>query len=296
MVLGVIFGFLAAFFQSLSYVFMRVFTSRHRNDIVKLLALSHIMMGLISIVLVPILWAEEMPPLSQYVAVLFSTAIFYILGQFFLFAAILKSEPSRVSPLLGLKILMLAVISFVFFDENFSAAKWLAVVLSSVAVFMLSNSGKKLEWKCLGLVLLACLCFSLSDLSIKGLVENFEYLGIFRAASLGTGLCYILCGIFGLIILLFTFKGTTKETWIYAVPFSLSWFIAMIFLFSCFGIIGVVFGNILQSTRGIISILMGFMIARAGYEALDERISRKLLIQRVLAALLMTGSVVLFLI
>lgn len=296
MVLGIIFGFLAAFFQSGSYICMRIFTSRHRNDIVKLLALSHILMGIFSVILVPFLWGENMPVVGQYLPELFSTAIFYLLGQFFLFAAILRSHPSRVSPLLGIKIFILAVISVIFFGESFSAAKWAAVIFSGGAVFLLSNSGKRLQWRCLFLALAACVSYSLSDLSIKELVENFEYMGIFRAASLSTCLCYILCGVIGGVTLLFTYKNTTKDTWLFSLPFAISWFIAMIFLFSCFGMIGVVFGNILQSTRGIISIMMGYLIGHAGFEMLDEKVTRKILIQRIIAAVMMTAAVILFLI
>lgn len=49
---------------------------------------------------------------------------------------------------------------------------------------------------------------------------------------------------------------------------------AMFFLFGCFGTIGVVYGNILQSLRGVISILVGFLIARMGFVSLEEKVGR----------------------
>jgi uncharacterized membrane protein len=145
------------------------------------------------------------------------------------------------------------------------------------------------------MVLLACLSYSLSDLSIASLVGKFHSIGALHGASLSAALCYILCGVFGLIILLFTPKNTSKDTWVYAIPFSVSWFLAMIFLFSCIGSIGVIFSNIIQSTRGIISILLGVWVAYAGFEALEPKVSRRVFFQRILAAILMTGSVAMFL-
>ncbi|HBG78125.1 MAG TPA: hypothetical protein DDW84_04645 [Phycisphaerales bacterium] len=93
---------------------------------------------------------------------------------------------------------------------------------------------------------------------------------------------------------LFFTQNTSKEAWLDSIPFAFFWFIAMIFLFSCFAVIGVVFGNIIQSTRGIISIVLGYVIANFGFELLETKITKKVFIQRILAALLMTASIALF--
>ena len=83
--------------------------------------------------------------------------------------------------------------------------------------------------------------------------------------------------------------------WLYSLPFAVSWLIGMFFLFSCFGVVGVVFGNILQSTRGLLSIILGVFVAYAGFEALEPKMTKKILIQRILAAVLMAGAVAMFL-
>ncbi len=293
---GILLGLIAAFFQSASYLCSRIFTLRHNNDIIKLLVLSHIIMGVVSAPLAIFLLPAKMPPFSEYGLVLLGTAVFYLLGQFFLFVAIVRFEPSRVSPLLGLKVLILAILSVLFFQGHFSLTKWLAVLLSTLSIFLLSNSGQRLEWKCIALTLLACLAYCLSDLCIGMLVDKFRFLGLFRAAPFSASLSYLLCGVFGLIVFCFIPGKASKDTWAYAVPFAASWFLAMIFLYFCFGFIGVVFGNIIQSTRGIISILLGVFIAHIGFEALDAKITRTMFIQRIIAAILMTGSVALFLI
>lgn len=295
--LGIAMGLGAALFQSLSYVCCRLYLKHHSDNAISLLALSHIMMGLVSIPIAVFLWPASMPALSQYGLSLLGSAGFYLLGQVFLFTAIIHSEPSRVSPLLGLKVLMLSVFGLVFFHQPFTLAKWIAVAFSTVAALLLSYNGKRLERRFVVLGLLACLCYCLSDMNIKTLVDHFSFMdGTFKAASMATALCYMVCGLVGAVIVAFKPAFLNRQTWLFAMPFAASWFLGMIFLFSCFGFVGVVYGNILQSTRGIISIVLGFVIAHIiGLESLESKCSKAMILKRIAAAILMTAAVVLFL-
>jgi hypothetical protein len=167
--------------------------------------------------------------------------------------------------------------------------------LTTAAVMLLSASGNRLEGRFIVLGLLACVSYCLSDLSIKVLVDHFAFLGVLRGAVFATALSYILCGIVGVAAVAVYPKHSTPATWLYAVPFAISWFVAMIFLFSCFGLVGVVYGNILQSVRGMISIGLGFIIAHLGFETLESRPTQRIIAQRLAAAVLMVAAVVLFL-
>src|SRR3989339_1483718 len=109
MLVGIFFGFLAGLFQSISYLCSKLFIKRHKNDIGTLLALSHIIMGIISVPLVFYLKPDDIPSFTTYQWALFGTAGFYLLGQIFLFIALTRTEASRVSPLLGMKIIILAI-------------------------------------------------------------------------------------------------------------------------------------------------------------------------------------------
>ncbi|MFH1615748.1 MAG: EamA family transporter [Planctomycetota bacterium] len=294
MFLGILFGLLAALFQSISYLCTSVFIGKHKNNIGTLLALSHIIMGIISVPLVFFLLPRNMPGLSSYLLMLLGSSGFYLLGQFFLFSALVKSEPSSVSPLLGLKIIILALISFVFLHQYLSLIQWFAVVVCSFSVFLLSHYGTSIHRSSLIMIVLACFAYCFSDISIKALVDQFKYLGLFHGAVFSAALSYILCGIAGLLFLLVQPHNTSKSTWLYSLPFAVSWLIAMICLFSCFALIGVIFGNILQSTRGIISIVFGYLIAHLGFERLETKTTRTVFIKRILAALLIMGSIALF--
>ena len=291
---GILVGLLAAFFHSISYLSTRVFNKAHGNDIVTLFVLSHIIMGVISVPLAILLLPEKMPELSSYVWPLLGSSIFYLLGQLFLFSALEKSEPSSVSMFLGLKVFMLAIISMILFQQSLSVYQWIAVILSSCSIMMLSGSGKKQNFLGFICVMLACVSYCFSDLSIKALVNNFTYLGIFKGAVFSTSICYILSGVLGTSILLFKPHRIDKQAWLLSLPFAVSWFAAMIFLFSCFAMVGVVFGSILQSTRGIMSIILGYLIANFGFEVLEAKITKKVFTIRMLAAILMTGAIALF--
>ena len=295
MSLGIIFGLLAAVFQSVSYVCTRLFTKRHKDDIGTLLALSHIIMGIISIILVICLMPRYMPDFARYLPSLLGSTGFYLFGQVFLFSALVTSEASRVSPLLGMKVIILALISFLLLGQRLVLTQWAAVLLCSISVFLLSNSGTKVHRNTLILVLLPMSARNcISDLSIKALVAHFEFMGTFKGAVFSTALCYLLSGFVGLTYLVLKPHNTTRDTWLYSLPFAFSWLIAMFFLFSCFALIGVVFGNILQSTRGVISIVLGFLLAHAGFERLETKVTRDVFIKRILAACLMTLSIALF--
>lgn len=129
------------------------------------------------------------------------------------------------------------------------------------------------------------------------LLDHFAFMpSTLQAASLTAALTYVLCGAVGVVIVLIQPGHSTRDTWLYSLPFALSWFAAMICLFSCFALVGIVYGAILQSTRGIISVALGFIIARAGFVSLESKSSKQMIARRLIAAALMTGAVALFLI
>jgi drug/metabolite transporter (DMT)-like permease len=231
--------------------------------------------------------------LPRYALPLAGCVIFYLLGQVFLFRSFKDTDASRVSPLLGLKILMLAALTLIFTNQHFHFLQWGGILLSVVAAYMLGLLGKKMSLKSWGWIFCACLCYSLSDLSIKALIGRFAGLGLFHASVLSTCLSYFLCGIVASASLLF-FPVFPLPKWKASFPFAFFWFSGILFLFLCFGSIGVVFGNIVQSTRGLMSILMGSFVAHKGYEHIEEKVSPRATVWRLCAGTLMIVAIALF--
>ncbi|MCF7957570.1 MAG: DMT family transporter [Phycisphaerae bacterium] len=292
---GIILGLLAAFSHSLSYLFSRMFVGKFHNSSVILLALSHVIMGVFSLILLPFVWVDGIKNIPEYGIALVSCTLFYLAAQVCLFIAFKKTDASRVAPLLGLKVFFIAMISLVFFHHTFTPLQWVAVALSVGSTIALTQTGGKLSGMCLTWILIACLGYGLSDLGINSLIDHFEAhdLSKLHSTVLSVCLCYILSGLIGLVILKVLPRPTTAM-WKYALPFAMTWYVAMFFLFGCFAHVGVVYGVILQSTRGVISIIMGYIIAKSGFVHLEQKTSKMVLLRRILAAILMLGAIGLY--
>jgi drug/metabolite transporter (DMT)-like permease len=291
MTIGIVLGFLAAISQSFSYLCSRIYLDK-KGDPLSLFVLSHLIIGVFSIVAIPFLWPENMPALHVYFWPLTHCTVFYLAGQFCLFSALKNAEASRISPLLGLKVLFLAILSALILGTQFSGLQWLAIGLCMCAAFTMNKIGGGISWKSIVFIICACLGYSFSDLNIKALVDCFPEMGIFQrslfTASMSYALCALIC-IFICLVRRIPVKNTAK-----ALPFSIFWFAGVVFLFSCFALIGPVFGNIVQSSRGIISVILGALAAYAGLVGIESKTSRSVLVQRIAAAVFMTAAIALF--
>jgi hypothetical protein len=115
-----------------------------------------------------------------------------------------------------------------------------------------------------------------------------------RSALVGAAMSYVLCGAAALALYPFLRRQVEGGDWLHALPYSLGWFLGMVCLFICFGYVGAVYGNILQATRGIVSVIIGAGLARMGLAHLEQRVSRFVFVRRLGAAALMVFAIWLF--
>jgi hypothetical protein len=292
---GICFGLGAAFCQSLSYVFSGLFVRTFQLRPHVLLVLAHVAMGLASVVALPLVLPDALPGLREYGGPLVGGVVCYLSGQTGLFLALRHTDASRVSPLLGLKLPVLAGFSVLFLGAHYVAVQWLALGLCLLAALLLNVSGPRIRLSSLGWILWACLGYCASDLNIRLLVDRLQGggLSLLRACLVGGFLSYTLCGALALALLPLV-PWREPRLWRYALPFAAAWLGAMLLLFACFGAVGVVFGNIVQSTRGLLSILLGLLLSAAGHVNLEARASASVWLRRLLAAVLMVLSIALF--
>ena len=294
MLAGILLGLGSAVCHSLCYLFTRLFILKRHQGVLRLLTLGHIAMGLISAAALPILWPSSAPPLARYAVPVVLSTVFYFLGQFGLFVALRRSDASRVSPLLTVKLAIIAVVSIAFLDRTVTVWQWLAVMMAIAAALVLNYTGGRLGLGALLGVTVACLGYAGSDLSIGWLVTSLERAGIARqeAVLFAVALCYALAGGIGLLMLPVTARHVERADWAYVLPFSLSWLAAMVCLFGAFATVGVIYGGILQSTRGLLSIAAGAIVAKLGHLHLEQAHPSHVLLRRFAAAALMTAAVV----
>lgn len=293
MLFGILIGLLSAVFQSSSYLVSRVTISKLKVSPPPLMIVAHVWIGLFNLIMISFVWPDRLPPLSEFWWPVVGCSGFYLIGQAFLFVALKRTDASRVSPLLGLKVLLLAIFSVAFLGTELSPLQWIAALLAALAAAMLNRSGGSLDRKTLGLILLTCIGYALSDLHIRGLLDAFDYLDLLQRAVFTSAMCHVLCGSVSLVISLILFRKN-KKLWYGSFPFAITWFVSIPLLFACFALIGVIYGNIVQSTRGIVSIGLGSIVAAAGYEYVEKKISRGVLIRRAVAAILMFAAIGLY--
>jgi drug/metabolite transporter (DMT)-like permease len=291
--LGIILGIGASFSQSISYLFSRRFLKDHRDDWSLLLALSQILMGLMSLAILPFLFTlNDIPAMKAAIIPSIWAAGFYFAAQGALFSALKHVEASRVSPLLGLKVIFIAVLASILGKQHLHWQNWLAVVLSGSAAFFLNEIGGRISRKALTFVVLTVAGYSFSDMNIRELLIALEPTGA-RGPFIGVCMAYILSGIVGVMMLLKT-GVPEKRIWFLAFPHAVTWFASMFLFYWSIVYINLVFAVIVQATRGIISIWLGVLVSKLGLEHIEQSLSGHVVWKRAAAAVLMVLAIALY--
>lgn len=291
MVAGILFGLAAALLQSTSYLFSAAFTARFQASALTQFLLNHLSIGLLSLLALPLVWHPQALEPGRYLLPLLAAMACYLVGQTALYQALRYSPASRVSPLLGIKVMILALIGVFWLQQSYQWLQWLGVGLCLLGACWLSYSGGRISRPALLWVVLSCIGYAFSDLFILELIERFEGLPRLQAAGLSVSLCYLLAG---LVSLVWWPKLQQRELLVHSLPAALSWFLALICLFACFAWIGVVFGGVVQSSRGLFSILLGVVLAWLGWRFAEPLPPRAVFMQRFAAAVLMLVAIALF--
>ena len=292
-VVGVIFGILTAVGLSVSYLFSRSYQLSRPNGLAKLMVIAHLLQGVLSAALLALLWRSDIPPLSQYCAPLLAYTGFYLVGHTALFFAIRHADASRVSPLMGFKLAVLALIAVGFAGQHLVLRQWLAVALAVGGVLVLNRVGGRLPWRALLGVSVACLTYSISDLFLQRYIQALAPVPLAWAATFAGFMCYALCGLVAAAV--FPWLGSRKlADWRASVPYALTWYVTMLLFFMSLAFIGVVFANLLQSTRAIWSVALGALVARWGLNHLEQQTTRGVFARRIAAAVMMAAAVALY--
>lgn len=286
MIPGILAGFAAALFQSLSYVASRSFMNRH-NSSVKLTILSLMASSVPAFLLLLVLHGRYTIPVSDWKAWCYLaggiTSLY--LGQFSLFLANRHVEASRLSSLLGVKIIFLALFCALFMGQTITGLQWLGILLCSIAAVGMNYSGLRISMKALLYLAMTLTGYIGSDLCIAEFVKCTSAENEFIRALAAVSMEYALAGLLP-VGLLFKIRCSPRE-FIAASPFGLIWFAAMLVLFYSFTTIGVVYGSVLQAFRGIFSVIIGILLIRLHVFGHEPAVSRKDWFRRFIMAALM---------
>lgn len=291
--LGVICGLVTGAFSSITYLQSQHFVRTGGGERLKLLFLANVIQGVVSLMLLPFLWSKNIPPLKVYVVPLLLESVAFLLGQATLFTALQHTSSSRVAPVLGFKIPMVGLFSFLFFHQSISVVQWGAIAIAVAATWMIKEIGSCLSWKVMLALITTCFFFSISDLSIRLTIERLAPLPPLEAALVNVVLSYIVCGF--LVLPLWYRVGRVAWSDVRkAVPYALTWLTAMGFLYTCFAMVNVVLGSILQLSRGLFSILLAPIVSKSRWGHLESARPTAVLLRQMASALLMIMAVILF--
>jgi len=301
--LGVAAGLLAALASAVSYLVSRHHGNRAGGGSLRLLVLGHAVMGLVCLPVCAWLAPAEWSASRGWLAPLGGSVGCYLAGQAAVFAALKRAPASRIAPLLGLKLVMLAALVAATPGGDLDARQWLAVALSVAAATLLQRGGA-LPPAAGGLVLAACLGFAVSDLCIVALIDAIQPslsstggpLSRLHAGTLAMAVTYVACGAVAAVALAADpgIRPRDRRDRVAAVQYAAAWLVGMVGLYTCFGLVGAVFGNVLQATRGVMAIALGALLARAGWHDLEERVDRGIFLRRLAAATLMVIAVLVY--
>ncbi|WP_375749256.1 hypothetical protein [Vibrio sp. HN007] len=259
MLFGVVASFLGATFQALNYTLTQSCQQKYNIDGVKLLVAVHICMGILALFPAIIFGYWRLLEFSL-AWDFFKINAPYLIAQYMLIAAIRKSDASIASPLLALKIPVLALISVLFFDAEFNLIQGVSISLILALGWYFSSMSGKIDITPLILVLSASFFYSLSDLAIAELSHNLIDASPIAQSFATISVNYLVVGALSLPLMKpmkVSFKMAYQAKWV-----ALAWFVAVIFLIIGFNVSGVVSGNVVQSLRGVIGVILAYLFFR----------------------------------
>ncbi|MEX2670502.1 MAG: EamA family transporter [Phycisphaeraceae bacterium] len=293
MLVGVLCGLVTAVMHAIGYIFSRRFVVVQHASVVRLLVLGHVIMAGIAVAAFPFVYSPEMPPLSEYAGPLLGASFFYFTGQTGLFIALRHTDASRISPLLGLKVAAVAMLSTVALGTTLTLTQWAAVALAVAAAWILNASGGLLPLASILGTILAVTAYAVSDIFIKHLLDAMAPMGTLRGPMTAALLSYALCG-FACIPTLPWLGSRRKGDWLWSAPYAVTWLTGIMFMFVSYNLAGLVLGNIAVGTRGLVSIALGVLLAKLGMVHLEQRLEPGVLPRRIAAAIAMVLAIALF--
>ena len=289
--LGILSGLLAAFMQSFSYLGGRRFLANYGNAR-QLLIASLVICGAAAWILAIFFLDTSKLFTWKMVGLLLMSNGGFVAGQWGFFSAQKYIESSRIASLLGLKVLVVMFLSIIMLREHFSLWQYAAIVLAALAAMLMNWSKGKLDFNGMGFLLVALIGYAFSDMGIQLVVSYLQCSDPISGGLSGYVLTYGTMGLAALLLM-----KPLKVNWKMvagALPQGVCWTISMWGLYVCFGLIGAAFGNVIQASRGVVSLVLGIVLSYFAINGLEQKQSAAVWVRKAIAALLMFGAIVLY--
>lgn len=299
---GVALGLAAAFLQSLCYIVSGSYVRRTGLPGWTLTAPQRAVMLVPYAVLTWLACPDSLDGVG-FAALMWTLVI--ILATYFgdvgLFQMQKTVEPSRVAPLQAMKIPLIAVLSFFALGHVYSVGQVAGIALVLASAGVLFGAGQRIGPSAWFWLAVCSGGFAVSDVALGCLLAGTrESCGsVLKSSFFALGLTGTGSSLVAVAALAFQrrSRGTLPsvgQCLRYAVPYGFLWMAAMVFLFVCFSLSGVVLGTIAQSTRGLMSVALGWFLVRHGFADLESEASVSVFVRRAAAALLIILAMALY--
>ena len=291
MAFGLFIAAVSTVMQSAAFVFSRRFVVRFGSP-VELVIYSQLWMGILgAVAFAATIFGTSIPWNREFIAIAAIFVLAYNLVFFFFFKAMSLIEASRLSSLTGLKVIVVALLALLFFHEHLTSGRIVAVLLTAFAAVGMNFSGGRIGWRGAFYLFMSLLGFATTDVTGARLVKLMPGASVTLEAICAMSFCYIILGMLSGVV--FARRKFSRHLFVGALPYSVLWFSAMMLLFAAFGIIGVVFGTIIQAGRGVISVLFGVALAKYCGD-IEPAVPPRMWIRRGVMALVMLGAIILY--
>lgn len=147
MIVGIIFGLFSALSQCFAYICSKKYIHKDGTPF-QLLIASHLLIGVFAALALGLLLPNtDLPPFQDYWLELLGVVGFNIVGQMSFFLVIGKTEASRVAPLLGLKIIFIALFGMMFMNLHLVPWQWAAIIICCIGAVLSNWSGESIPSK-----------------------------------------------------------------------------------------------------------------------------------------------------
>ena len=213
-----------------------------------------------------------------------------LLGQFL---ALEKGDVSVAVPVLGLKVVCVALLTPLLTSDHTDARLWVAVVLSSVGIAVLNRKQDGRRPHNVGITLLASGFAAASFALFDVLVQKW-------GPAWGVGrLLPIVFAMNGLLSLALIPKfreplsALPRQTWKWLVPAACLLAVQSIFFIGTLAVWGkATIANVIYSSRGLLSVVLVWLVGH-WFSNLEQGLGRRTLGWRLAGAVLMLGAIVL---
>ena len=274
---------IASVLHAFSFTYTKQFLA-HSTNRLKLAFYSQFAVGLICVFFLPFI---DLNNVWEYIWFIIFMCSFVLLGQTCYMNALQYGDASFVVPMLGCKMFAVAVLSVLLFDITYDWVVYAGAVGALVSLFLLNDGKLHGSPKALTYILLTCVFFACADMMVVYLLNQ-------GMSGLEVAICaFLVPTVFFMPFSGVLFRGDwqvsmpfTKTLGIYAVVQLIGIIILMV-AFKQAGEATII--NIVQSSRGLIAIVVVYLMARFGFSHI-EKLSGQQLKSRFFGGLLMFAS------